>query len=191
LKEDADAMEELAEEMGGSENVTDEDIEERAIAPIKPIIGLMESYANLASAMDYIGQLERANEKLSTDEESDQDAVVIGTIHSWKGLEVPNMYVPIVRGKFPRGNESDEDMTEEELGELDSDRRLAYVAITRAENKCVIFDIPNPNKPDNYPTNRFINEACVAYTDDIISGKISSDLYALAKQIEEYGDYHE
>ncbi len=58
------------------------------------------------------------------------DAVVMMTIHSSKGLEFPYVFLPgLEEGVFP-GMQSAMDMSE-----LEEERRLAYVAITRAKNK--------------------------------------------------------
>jgi len=158
VRDDADTMAELTAE---AENgiVTGEQIEEMAMAPIRPLLTLMEGKEDLDEAMGFIRKLQKVNAKISskdTDEEIDRNAVTIGTMHSWKGLECSNMYVPMVGGKFPRvGKDKD---TAEEGPALWSERRLAYVAITRAEDRCVILDIPNPKTG---ATSQFILEACV------------------------------
>ena len=64
----------------------------------------------------------------------DEDAVVLMTLHSAKGLEFPVVFIPgMEEGIFP-GNQSmfsDEDLEEE--------RRLAYVGITRAKKKLYLI----------------------------------------------------
>ena len=64
--------------------------------------------------------------------DTEADAVTIMTIHSAKGLEFPIVFIPgCEEGIFPgiRSAEFDE--------ELEEERRLAYVAITRAKEKLV------------------------------------------------------
>lgn len=66
---------------------------------------------------------------------SDDDAVVLMTLHAAKGLEFPIVFIPGMEdGIFP-GNQSlysDEDLEEE--------RRLAYVGITRAKEKLYLLN---------------------------------------------------
>ncbi|MBQ7364385.1 MAG: UvrD-helicase domain-containing protein [Clostridia bacterium] len=62
--------------------------------------------------------------------DKDADAVVMMTMHSAKGLEFPVVFLPgMENGMFP----SMSALTEHE--EMEEERRLAYVAITRAKEK--------------------------------------------------------
>lgn len=64
----------------------------------------------------------------------DEDAVVLMTLHSAKGLEFPVVFIPgLEEGIFP-GNQS---MFSEE--DLEEERRLAYVGITRAKKKLYLI----------------------------------------------------
>jgi len=157
VMENHDVMAELAAASEGG-TPTDEQIEEQALAPVQPLIGLMEGKDELGPAMNFVRKLRAVNDKTTSkdsEEELDRDAVTIGTMHSWKGLECPNMYVPMVGGKFPRcGPEG----KAPEGPDLWDERRLAYVAITRAEQRCVVLNIPNPKTG---VTSQFLDEACV------------------------------
>lgn len=63
-----------------------------------------------------------------------EDAVVLMTLHSAKGLEFPVVFIPgMEEGIFP-GNQS---MFNEE--DLEEERRLAYVGITRAKKKLYLI----------------------------------------------------
>lgn len=63
-----------------------------------------------------------------------EDAVVLMTLHSAKGLEFPVVFIPgMEEGIFP-GNQS---MFSEE--DLEEERRLAYVGITRAKKKLYLI----------------------------------------------------
>ena len=70
------------------------------------------------------------------------NAIILTTIHSSKGLEYENVYmVDIYNGRFPsvRSNifNRSKDNSDGEMEE----RRLFYVGITRAKNKLTLFDI--------------------------------------------------
>lgn len=93
------------------------------------------------------------------------DAVVLMTLHSAKGLEFPIVFIPgMEEGIFP-GNQSiysDEDLEEE--------RRLAYVGVTRAREKLYLI---NARQRMLYGTtnrnmaSRFIREIPMHVTEDI------------------------
>ena len=66
-------------------------------------------------------------------DDADRDCVSLMTIHSAKGLEFPNVFVVgLEEGLFPN------DMSFNELGGIEEERRLFYVAITRAEVNCFL-----------------------------------------------------
>ncbi|MBQ4102630.1 MAG: UvrD-helicase domain-containing protein [Oscillospiraceae bacterium] len=78
-----------------------------------------------------------AETELSTDQDRSDDSddcVTLMTIHSAKGLEFPVVFLPgMEENLFPsvRSLETEEDLEEE--------RRLAYVAVTRAKNQLYLF----------------------------------------------------
>ena len=156
VREDADVMAELEAESDGP--VPNEAIVERAMAPIGPLLSLLETKDELGAAMEFVRTLQDVNKKIAskdTEEEIDRNAVTIGTMHSWKGLECSTMYVPMVGGRFPRTGKEGETA---EGPDLWNARRLAYVAITRAEDRCVVIDIPNPKFGFS---SQFLSEMCV------------------------------
>lgn len=70
--------------------------------------------------------------------ESAQDVVMLMTIHSAKGLEFTNVYlVGMEQGVFPSNRSLDSQ------GELEEERRLAYVALTRAKRTLTISTTAN------------------------------------------------
>ena len=65
--------------------------------------------------------------------DSEQDAVVMMTLHSAKGLEFPVVFIcGMEKGLFPSS------MSEMEDGGIEEERRLCYVGITRAKKKLFI-----------------------------------------------------
>ncbi len=62
--------------------------------------------------------------------DENEDAVVLMTIHSAKGLEFPVVFIPgMENGVFPGTSAFDEE------GKMEEERRLCYVGITRAKQK--------------------------------------------------------
>lgn len=154
--------------------VSEEAVREQAMAPIAPLTGLLDARANLTEAMKYVRTLQTANAKLTADDDPEakgfkEPAVTLGTMHSWKGLEVENMFVPVVGGKFPRTDATDDDLA--------SERRLAYVALTRGENNVFVMDIPTirrTKKGEIVLKSQFVNEMCLPMSAPAMGGKTAS-----------------
>lgn len=92
------------------------------------------SYQNEAEEPSLGGFLEEISLYTDVDKyEPEQDVVMLMTIHSAKGLEFKNVYlVGMEQGVFP-GMRSLDSQTD-----LEEERRLAYVALTRAQKKLTI-----------------------------------------------------
>ena len=95
--------------------------------------------------------------------DKDADAVTLMTIHSAKGLEFPVVFLPgMEEGIFP-GQQS--------LGlpsEIEEERRLAYVAITRAKKILIITHAKERllyNMTQRNPISRFVREIDESYLD--------------------------
>jgi DNA helicase II / ATP-dependent DNA helicase PcrA len=74
----------------------------------------------------FLEQITLDNEREDEDDEAPGDAVTLITMHSCKGLEFPNVYiVGLEDGLLPHSRSKVE-------GTLDEERRLFYVAVTRA-----------------------------------------------------------
>lgn len=95
----------------------------------------------------------------------DDDAVVLMTLHSAKGLEFPIVFIPGMEESVFPGNQS---VYNEE--DLEEERRLAYVGITRAKEKLYLL---NARRRMLYGTtnrnqaSRFLREIPLSVTDDI------------------------
>ncbi len=88
--------------------------------------------------------------------DDDAKAVVLMTVHSAKGLEFPYVFLTgMEEGIFP-GYRSQTDMAE-----LEEERRLAYVAITRAKEKLYITYVKNRmlfGRTQFSPVSQFVKE---------------------------------
>ena len=85
------------------------------------------------------------------------DSVTLMTIHSAKGLEYPIVHISgLEEGLFPLGSRSNPDM------DLEEERRLFYVAVTRAEQKAFLYNASMRRRFGGEPipsiTSQFIGE---------------------------------
>lgn len=121
-----------------------------------------------ASLMSFLENVTLVSEIDSYDEE--QDAVVLMTMHSAKGLEFPNVFIAgMEEGIFP-GMRS---MNSEE--EIEEERRLCYVAITRAKKRLYITNAKSRTmygKTNMTMPSRFLAEIPNDYINDITPPKI-------------------
>ena len=106
--------------------------------------GRLENLAELTRAMEEYESLQAFLEHVSlvmdNDEARQGDRVTIMTIHAAKGLEFDQVYLPgWEEGVFP----SQRSLDEGGLAALEEERRLAYVAITRARRKATILHAAN------------------------------------------------
>ena len=92
-------------------------------------------------------------------------AVTMMTIHSAKGLEFPVVFVAgMEEGIFPHSNGHDDP------GRMEEERRLAYVAITRAEKSLYLTYAATRRMYGSvqaYPPSRFLREVPTEHTDAI------------------------
>ncbi len=106
--------------------------------------GRLENLSELARAMeDYetLGDfLEHVSLVMDNEAAPDDEKVTVMTIHAAKGLEFDQVFLPgWEEGVFP----SQRALDEGGLASLEEERRLAYVAITRARKRCTILHAAN------------------------------------------------
>ena len=106
--------------------------------------GRLENLSELARAMeDYetlSDFLEHVSLVMDNDANADEAKVTIMTMHAAKGLEFDQVFLPgWEEGVFP----SQRSLDEGGLASLEEERRLAYVAITRARKRCTILHAAN------------------------------------------------
>jgi len=94
----------------------------------------MEEYETLAAFLEHVSLV------MDNDENRQGEKVTIMTIHAAKGLEFDIVYLPgWEEGIFP----SQRALDEGGLASLEEERRLAYVAITRARRKATVMHAAN------------------------------------------------
>ena len=83
---------------------------------------------------------------------SDDNKVVLSTIHTSKGLEYDTVYmVDVYDGRFPSSKPNILSRSKDNANSEQEERRLFYVGITRAKNDLYLFEIKN------YPS-QYVNE---------------------------------
>ena len=94
----------------------------------------MEEYDTLGDFLEHVGLI------MDNDRADDGEKATIMTMHAAKGLEFDHVFLPgWEEGVFP----SQRSLDEGGLASLEEERRLAYVAITRARRRCSIFHAAN------------------------------------------------
>jgi len=94
----------------------------------------MEEYQTLGDFLEHVSLV------MDNDAADDGEKVTIMTIHAAKGLEFDYVFLPgWEEGVFP----SQRALDEGGLASLEEERRLAYVAITRARRRCTILHAAN------------------------------------------------
>jgi DNA helicase-2/ATP-dependent DNA helicase PcrA len=135
---------------------------------IEELLGSMHEYAEEADEPTLSGYLERVTLNEETPAGEDAPKVSLMTVHSAKGLEFRSVYIAAMEdGMFPyKGTELGSDPEE-----MEEERRLAYVAITRAREHLTvsftrfrqIFGQTRINPPS-----RFLLEM----PEEVLSGKV-------------------
>jgi DNA helicase II / ATP-dependent DNA helicase PcrA len=95
-------------------------------------------------------------DQLDAEEDNQNDAVVLMTLHSAKGLEFPVVFIiGMEEGIFPHSRSLDDE------AEMEEERRLAYVGITRAEEELFLTSAQMRTlfgRTGINPVSRFISE---------------------------------
>lgn len=168
---------------------------------IKELFAAMAEYEQRTPDGDLQGYLEEV--ALLTDlqnQQSQDEVIVLMTIHNAKGLEYDVCFlVGFEEGLFPYG------ATDKSEDELEEERRLCYVGITRTKNLLYITSAMRRLMYGRWKSSiesRFLSEipkellACVggsrllSYDDAISSGKSGDDLYPLESQVRQVSEFY-
>lgn len=138
----SDLLEEILEKTGYIENLEAEDKQDAQsrIENIDELLSKIAAYEDACADRDekpaLSGFLEEVALVADIDSlDEDQDYVILMTLHSAKGLEFPHVYLAgMEEGLFP----SYMTITSDDPEELEEERRLCYVGITRAERELTL-----------------------------------------------------
>lgn len=119
---------------------------------LKELVRSMEEFENLQGFLEHIALV------MDRDGGSEEDAVSLMTLHSAKGLEFDNVFLPgWEEGLFP----SQRTLDEQGRAGLEEERRLAHVGLTRARRRAKLYFATNRRIHGTWSTNipsRFLDE---------------------------------
>ncbi|HXA78218.1 MAG TPA: ATP-dependent DNA helicase [Candidatus Acidoferrales bacterium] len=131
----------------------------------------------LRDFIEYLGYFDELDGDVQIEEELSEDAVQLMTVHAAKGLEFPHVFIlRLSKSDFPSGARRPEfefppELMKEEQPKADfhiqEERRLFYVALTRAQKRLTLSTIVNRRKKpspflDDFLMNAEIQKADVA-----------------------------
>ncbi|MGL4292070.1 MAG: ATP-dependent helicase [Bacteroidales bacterium] len=130
---------------------------------------------------DYLGEI-----SLATDQDTDKgdaDKITLMTIHASKGLEFKNVFVVgLEEDLFPSM------MAKESPGGLEEERRLFYVALTRAEENCILsyagMRFRNGQQQPCSPS-RFLRDIDPVYLQMPAGNRLGDDVHQQARRFSE------
>src|ERR1700755_3221310 len=119
---------------------------------LKELVRSMEEFENLQGFLEHIALV------MDRDGDADDDAVSLMTLHSAKGLEFDNVFLPgWEEGLFP----SQRTLDEQGRAGLEEERRLAHVGLTRARRRAKLYFATNRRIHGTWSTtipSRFLDE---------------------------------
>ncbi len=119
---------------------------------LKELVRSMEEFENLGGFLEHISLV------MDRDGGADEDAVSLMTLHSAKGLEFDNVFLPgWEEGLFPHQRALDE----QGRAGLEEERRLAHVGLTRARRRAKLYFATNRRIRGTWSTtipSRFLDE---------------------------------
>ena len=139
--------------------------------------------ANEDSPESLLKRLSVLSELVKNKREPDNCHFVLSTIHSSKGLEYDTVYlVDVADGLFPETVVKDPKLAEpEELQACEEDRRLFYVAVTRAKNHLHLFTYKDQ---DSSFCEEFLQKKSISADMSNINQKAETDFRAFCDRID-------
>jgi len=119
---------------------------------LKELVRSMEEFENLQGFLEHIALV------MDREDGAEEDAVSLMTLHSAKGLEFDNVFLPgWEEGLFP----SQRTLDEQGRAGLEEERRLAHVGLTRARRRAKLYFATNRRIHGTWTTtipSRFLDE---------------------------------
>lgn len=143
------------------------------------ILNELESSAtNFKTIQEYLEHIERVKSEIVDNKNNKEtDGVIFTTMHSAKGLEFKNVYIiGANEGTIPHEKSYEIDDEEKKNDQIEEERRLMYVAITRAEeNICISSPINKYGK--RVSKSRFVEDIKAPIKKEMDSITIGDRIY--------------
>lgn len=143
------------------------------------ILNELESSAtNFKTIQEYLEHIERVKSEIVDNKNNKEtDGVIFTTMHSAKGLEFKNVYIiGTNEGTIPHEKSYEIDDEEKKNDQIEEERRLMYVAITRAEeNICISSPINKYGK--RVSKSRFVEDIKAPTKKEMDSLTIGDKIY--------------
>ena len=137
---------------------------------LKELIHSMEAFGTMAGFLEHISLV------MDVDRDGEDDKVSIMTLHSAKGLEFETVFLPgWEEGVFPNQRALDEGGK----ASLEEERRLAYVGLTRAKRRAMIW----------FASNRRIHGLWQSSVPSRFIEELPADQIEIVEQGPSYGGY--
>jgi DNA helicase-2/ATP-dependent DNA helicase PcrA len=129
---------------------------------LKELVRSMEQYESLPAFLEHVSLV------MELEQNDGGDRISLMTLHAAKGLEFDTVFLPgWEEGLFP----SQRTMDENGLAGLEEERRLAYVGLTRARKRILVFFAANRRVHGNWQSalpSRFITELPEEHVDTVV-----------------------
>ena len=143
------------------ENLSRQENLQELMNGVQEFCSLREEEGNESvSLIDFLSEVSLATDQ-DNDKEENSDKVTMMTVHASKGLEFTNVFVVgLEEDLFPAA------MSKNSEREIEEERRLLYVAITRAEKNCILSYAGTRyrnGQPAAMPPSRFLKDLDTRY----------------------------
>lgn len=155
-------------------------------APLPALRSLFNKYDSVTEALDKLRTMKLKAEAKSVSQ--DENAVVLDTVHGWKGLEVTNLYVPMVAGKFPSDKVEFDPIVHESMDDAiaekaEQERKLAYVAVTRGMKNVTVLSYELNDKGEELQPSEYISKMGLDCGSKTASVKLATALEILSESL--------
>lgn len=175
--DDDDEVLNQAVELGTGKDQAELSEKEQKEYALAPLPALRQLFLNATQDKEGFEQIFAKIKKMKDDADGqsmmkdDSDVVVLDTVHGWKGLEVKNLYVPMVEGTFPSKRSTFDPLVHADQKEADAERdeqerKLAYVAVTRGMSSVTVLSYKNGTTGEELGDSQYINELGLCVSND-------------------------